>query len=616
MPQEIYNEGRVVGLSAWELFKRTALSNGADPELIPNEEQWLASMFGMGASMILKIPAGRSGVQDFELPVGSTLSGANVIIANPFTGTCALSDSGWATKVTSYGPLILNNEEYSPAAGQTPEVPYNSYYSNYKTAIAEFLKITDGIVYTKGATWIPTEDSQPEKDIDPNFNDSSTVIRLYISEPTVSDVYVLFTGFLNKYVLQGISGYAGEEEGHSVGGSTDVEGNNWKNGAMLGPEIIPWATKIVFTVPSAAYALINSLNRTIPSDVPYTIPTGGLDIDGIHFKENAINGTIRPNSIIDFNSITLTDYYSVHNLSSVLLSERTNDVVLGIGDVTNTLVAWYPGMTAANIAEEAQASDPSNANFFPPALYAVQILASGTQSLVPLDVAAPGTVKGFEDPDDAANYKNLMPNNYAIYHKHTQAGDSFSFAIANVDSANWPGTAVLQYLPQVPKVQLLAGTASAQLVALTSSDGTAYITAGTNGVTDVGPENNITWDTMLGALVDGKTLDVLGTDLHNVGTELKASHTLGVTHTISKVAGDTIEFNAGASSELDITSTVGDNGNTKYISFPNGGTVFAGENFIQFDTSTSNQQSSLKLYISPTNPGTENVPIGSIGIGW
>ena len=159
MPQEIYNEGRVVGLSAWEIFKRQALGNGVSENDIPNEREWLASMVGSGASMILRIPSGtQAGINDFELPSGSSLSAAGIIIANPFIGTCEYDESigaaNWAKKVTSYGPLILNNQEHYPNPQHTeevPEIPGDTDYSSYINSINEFSKITDGIVYIKNA---------------------------------------------------------------------------------------------------------------------------------------------------------------------------------------------------------------------------------------------------------------------------------------------------------------------------------------------------------------------------------------------------------------------------------------------------------------------------------
>ena len=85
MAQEIYNEGRVVGLSAWEIYVKNALSDGVLPENIPDERHWLSNMIGSGASMILKVPTGTTeGVHDYVLPSGSELAAAGVIVASPF----------------------------------------------------------------------------------------------------------------------------------------------------------------------------------------------------------------------------------------------------------------------------------------------------------------------------------------------------------------------------------------------------------------------------------------------------------------------------------------------------------------------------------------------------
>ena len=324
MAQEILNEGRVVGLSAWELYMREALGEGVSPDKIPSEREWLSSMIGSGASMVLRIPSGTAkGVQEFDLPSNSDLSAAGVIIANPFMGTCDWDSSNWAKKITSYSSLIQNNSTDSPSADGS-DVPYNSNYSEQECAsiVSQFMKITDGIVYTKNASWISTG-STPQKDIDPNFNESSAVVRLYIDADITSDTYVLLTGFTNKRVLQGLSGHAVLEGGVSKGGSTDILNNDWADGGMLGPEIFPWASKIVFSVPSSAYRIASSLIRTIPSDSTYTIPSGGLTIDGIKINENAIDGDVRPSSVIDYNAINLTDYYVAHGLTGSLLAERT-----------------------------------------------------------------------------------------------------------------------------------------------------------------------------------------------------------------------------------------------------------------------------------------------------
>jgi len=602
MAQEIYNEGRVVGLSAWELYMREALGEGISPDKIPNERQWLASMIGSGASMILKIPTGTTkGVHDYELPAGSELSAAGVIVANPFMGTCEWDISNWAKKVTSYSSLILNNDEYAPSDNGST-VPYDEEYSDQECAsvVSQFVKLTDGIVFTKYANWIPTGEDEPNKDIDPNFNTSSTVVRLYISADITSDLYVMFTGFTNKRILQGLSGHAAPDGDVSVGGSTDTEHNNWPNGGMLGPEITPWASKIVFSVPSSIYHMISSLTRTIPSDASYYIPEGGLNIDGFTIRENAVEGTIRPNSIIDFNAINLVDYFNENNVTSALLSEEILEGAFGVSDEVNAITAWYPGVTASDI-------NSYDAKFFPPAIYAVQATDTGNQYLVPLDTAAPGTVKGFTDPDAAFNYRQKLPNNFAIYHNTDY--NTFSFVTDNEYPEYWPGTAYLEYT-ESPKVNLTVGNVEAKLISLTDSEGNEYNTSGTDTTVPVGPTDNLNWDTLLHALANNESIDILGLQLHALGEELTEYHTIGVENTVEEVASDKLTLKA-LDPYYNISMMRAASGDANVIAV-NGGSQAAS---IKVDADFIEFGSGLRLYISSSEPnGT--IPAGSIGIGW
>lgn len=606
MAQEIYNEGRVVGLSAWEIYVKNALSDGVLPENIPDERHWLSNMIGSGASMILKVPTGTTeGIHDYVLPGGSELAAAGVIVASPFLGECAWdTDTGsWATKVTSYSPLILNEpgEGMSPSADGT-SVPYSDTYSNltYASAVSEFVKITDGIVFTRNAKWIPTG-NVPEKDINPNFNESTSVVRLYINNDVNYDIYILLTGFTNKRILQGLSGYARAEGGVSIGGSTDTANNHWASGGMLGPEIVPWASKIIFTVPSSAYNLANSLTRTIPSDAEYEART----IDGYAFKD--VSATVKANSFIDLNSIDITDYYTNHTFTtSPTLVENVTKVALGLNDSYNSLVAWYPGMTAAKINA---AQDSSG--IFPPAIYAAQVSSTGTQTLVPLDVAAPGTVKGFEDPTVAYNYVTQMPNNYAVY--HNTVNNTFSYVIqGDNDPTHWSGSAKIEYLSgDYPVVTITAGSVKSKAIALTAADFTDYSLVGANGVetTEFGPTNYLTWSAMLKALKAGKKMNVLGERLKAVGTELETTNKIGIDTTndaIAEIGAAKVTINPGATG-VGITTTTSNNSNMATLEANT--SIKVGTNFIEFSNGK-------RLYISMTDPGNTDVPDGSIGIGW
>lgn len=618
MPQEIYNEGRVVGLSAWEIFVKEALGNGVSPKDIPDEPKWLASMIGCGSSMILKIPEGtEAGVREFALPTESNLSAAGVVIANPFMGSCTWDgNTNWATKVISYSPLIQNEAGAAPSpTGNT--VPYDPDYNHsiYRSMLGDYVKITDGVVYTKNAKWLRTPSGQPYEDIDPNFNSSTTYVRLLLSETLRSDVYVLFTGFTNRRILQGLSGFAAPDGDYSIGGSTDTDHNDWINGGMLGPEMIPWSSKIIFTVPSSAYNLANTLVRTLPSDEVYDATE--FNIDGIHIS-NMKEGTAKSNPIIDFNSIVLNDYYKIHGdnnefLKPPVLQEDVSEVSFVGANTTNAIVAWYPGMTAELVNDEAGASTPSNANFFPPALYAVQITAQGSQNLVPLDVTAPGTVKGFRDPTQAYNYKMLMPDNYALYQ---DPNNNIAFVTRNEQTpTNWAGLAKLD-LTKSPKGSITAGLKSSRFISLTAPNGTQYGNQngeldGSGGTLTIGPANSPSWDNLLSAIAENKYIDILGQRLHAAGVELQASpSTFGISadNQINNIGATNITLNPSVNAKS-VSVSSDSISNIKHVTLENGSTIKVGKNFITFGND-------LRLYISRTQPTDNDVPIGSIGIGW
>lgn len=599
MPQEIYNEGRVVGLSAWEIFMREALGNGVPQSEIPDEHKWLASMIGSGASMILRIPANTSaGVYDYALPANSNLSASGVIVANPFLGDCEWDSSTWATKVISYSPLIQNTSESHPTSSS---VPYDANYTpeEYKNSVSEFVKITDGIVFTQNATWLPTESGSPNEDIDPNFNESSTVVRLCISADIDYDVKILLTGFHNKRILQGLSGFATPEGSYCIGGSTDIYHNEWPDGGMLGPEITPWASKIVFSVPSSTYVLLNQLTRTLPLGGSAAKTVGGITF-------NAANTTVKTNSLVDFAAINLTDYYTAHNIN-LQVQENVSSLSLGINDSYSTLVAWYPNFTASQIA-----SATDNSKIFPPALYAAKVTATGNQTLVPLDVAAPGTVKGFKDSTVAYNYTQQLPDNFAVYYNNTTK--MFSFVIpGEQDSTKWAGTAKLTYLSgNYPKAELVVGSITSQIISLTNASGVPY---GNNGVLDgsggtvasSGPRTLI-WDDILKSLKANQQVNILGTKLTAFANELNTSNTIGITNPTDQVGTKSLRL-TNSSGNYPVTMTTSYANGANLATLGSGTSIKSGTNFIEFSNG-------LRLYISGTNPGTSNVPVGSIGIGW
>ena len=352
------------------------------------------------------------------------------------------------------------------------------------------------------------------------------------------------------------------------------------------------------------------LDRRFPDSA--ALPTTNENIDGIKFLGTKYNGKVKSGAVIDFDAIDLLDYYSKHSQANVL-PEYLNDLGLGLHESISQLVAWYPGMTSAKLQTELSNNPRSAANFFPPALYAVKLTegdlnkSDHTVQLVPLDTAAPGTVKVFKTTTEANNYMTMVPDNYSIY-LNTE-NNTYSFVIPNVDPSEWPGAAQLLY-ETAPVVSLTAGSNSAKLIALTDSTGTVYDTDGGDGVIPIGPANNLTWSNLLQALPNNYALDVLGNKLHLLGNELTATNTIGVAanNQVSEIAATKVTVTGNYPIGITTTRNLDDN-TTNLATLDANQAYKSGTEFIEFSNG-------LRLYIANDEPSTANVPLGSIGIGW
>ena len=132
MPREIYNEGRVIGLSAYEIYLREFLTKYPDGTPA-TEQEWLASSIAMGSSLLLEVPenTGMDGFWfiDIDFPINSTLCAANTIIASYFFGTghtagmatvlnhtddpdFVVGSWGWRRPAYSYGKLLPDGSGY------------------------------------------------------------------------------------------------------------------------------------------------------------------------------------------------------------------------------------------------------------------------------------------------------------------------------------------------------------------------------------------------------------------------------------------------------------------------------------------------------------------------
>ena len=285
MPSTIYNEGRVVGFSAYEIYVRHALCE--DPTTTPASElEWLSSSIATGSSMLLKISAETaqevSGhhIINIPLPADSNLAAANTIIGSLFIGEAEVDSDGWATKVTSYGPLIENNAT-NPTAGDhsadttIPPTTYTSLLSDeYQDMLLNYVKVVDGIVVQPGH-WSANDqaDQPPHKDFSPDLS-KRPFVKIYVSDTITDDFYLLLTGFTLRTVLAGISG---------LNGSTDTDTNFHNNGGFLGPAVFPWANKIVFSVPPAYvnYFIDKRYERAIQNRQSSTSPESFQDSQAV-----------------------------------------------------------------------------------------------------------------------------------------------------------------------------------------------------------------------------------------------------------------------------------------------------------------------------------------------
>ena len=252
MPKVLYNEGRVVGLSAYEEYVRRFLSQDPDGEPA-SERDWLAASLASGASLILKVAQDADPglhVVDINLPANTNLRAANTIVAN-WTNLHVGAAGNLITKVTSYSDDLIPNKAGTgnhPNSGH--QVPGSLPHANSpvgltsadKVAIRNYFRIKDGVVLQDGSWKSNTTGKPPEMQFEPDLS-QPPIVRLLIDGAVTSDFYILLTGFIDAGVLQGVIG-------------TDVSPNvgsgiaRPENGDFLGPATFPWANKIIFGLSS------------------------------------------------------------------------------------------------------------------------------------------------------------------------------------------------------------------------------------------------------------------------------------------------------------------------------------------------------------------------------
>jgi hypothetical protein len=367
MPRQIWNEGRVVGYSAYEVYVKHALS--VDPDHEPaTEKEWLASMMAMGSSMLLRIGVDPVGLaydglhyRDIQFPEDSRLCAANTIMASFFdgegyVGTVSPSDdlTGWATKVTSYGSLINNNSTSYPSGTIDTDgtIPPTGIKEITNTTIVprikEYMKIVDGIIIQPG-TWTDNPNTPPQKDFKPTLSKYPR-LRIAFSERITTPFFLLLTGFTNRTVVDGTTGF-----------DTAVNTLSPSDGDFLGPWAFPWSAKVIFSVPSSF------INYFMNNNYTRQLKTGTSEI------------SVKSDTIIDLKQNHNSD------LSSIYFSNEDTDSTLPAKVVDINIL----GDDAAVFATYMHSDNDVK---LPPALYASLVNSEGDTKFEPVDTVAPGSL--------------------------------------------------------------------------------------------------------------------------------------------------------------------------------------------------------------------------------
>mgnify|MGYP004558670543 CR=1 FL=1 len=613
----IYNEGRVVGLSAYEIYVKQFVQDHPDEDPA-TEREWLASSLAMGNSMLLKlsnvtIPEGKDvGIIEIPLPQNSKLCAANTIIASfmfaeglPIApGTAVNSNYGsgtyfWYKEIHNLGQLIQNNStnpkdgyiasDYLTSIPPQAKLGYPSEWA--KLRLRGYMSIYDGVVIQPG-NWKASETSANCKDFEPDLSKSPVVRLLY--NQNFANATILLTGFSISTVVKGESG---------IEGSTGTE--HPENGDFLGPQAYPWANKIIFSIPSEVcnYFLNNNFERSLPQ----------TDTNSARLKEL---------SLIDSKASEAKEYYKTHQGSVIVENVKELNSLTGEytvteyneGDPIPLPKDQKPGANILTLYSRRGASAPS-------ALYESVVLVpdtlivnnkDGSQNvtqrnqdvnLYPVDVVAPGTVKLFHGDTDSNRQKireleENEPENYGLLRTNDyillQYNGTDYLPIVDVETTqstiSYISSSGSQATGQYYQNKVTTGNKSVKSISTVDKSGNALELDG-NIVASVGvgaDTSYLTWKHLLAALGNNLKLDVIGDVLRKFWK-----------HTIRSESAST-PYNSNSNGKFSIDANV------------EGNVIGSKQNYIVLGTGAN----AVRLYISKDVPTDTDIPVGSIGIGW
>lgn len=566
MPRELWNQGRVVGYSSYEMYVRQFLSENPDKEPA-SEREWLSSTVANGSSIILNVTTlGWERVDDgwektIPLDANSRLCAANTIYGSFFIGECS-QDRSKVYNVVNYGSLISNDSHSSPpdVTDQNSKIPSQAFLSsrdNLRDELKAYSSIIDGVVIQPG-TWERTEQGHPYKDLKPNMS-LPPVVKLLASDEPRSSFNILLTGFTHRAVISGVTGL----DGSTVPTSPE-------DGSFLGPAQFPWSAKIIFITPTIYTDLHTKIKYT--RKIPRTANAVTLqNLSIIDMKDDNLFSWYDTNYSESRIGMSVGPYSSLDNSASVLTVHRK-------------LSKYAPGLYGTNNINSGDTFVDDYLN--------------------PIDTVAPGNVKMFQNWSEAdmSEYESTYPGVLSMSRDDdgvvsTLDSNKTLVKLADVDVkditvANKPSTYELTDGSNVniTAKALIASTGKRKGLSLSLSNSlsdsqytiTSDVSAedakfcgntryyeGANPRSYRPRSSNISVENLLLALSQDCAIDILGKEMKILKNGLS---------------------------------------NQKYDSDGNPSDAASGQGYIQMPNG-------LRLYISSVKP-TGSIPVGSIGIGW
>mgnify|MGYP006935421936 CR=1 FL=1 len=488
MPRKIWNEGRVQGYSAYEIYLKQSLSD--NPDLQPaTEREWLASSIACGSSMVVKIPktSNDTGYLDISLPENSRLCAANVIFANLFLGNCEYdANSYFAKRVINYGFCINNKLNSHPDVNGT-QIPTTDDDTSLESVISyseAYNKIIDGVVIQPGK-WSETGDEDGQyMDLSPDMS-KSPFIRIFYSGKIESTVQILITGFTIRSVISGICGIDGSYNATSP-----------QDGTFLGPSQFPWAAKIIFSQSTATSVSLNMSNyaRQIRGESSVSKLRGKSLVDMETCDPNVFYSSKQPDAKISFDSCSLDSPDGKGNILTI----------------------------------------HSKSDKYSPAIYATRYDPNKDKYLSPFNVVGKGSVQMFDSStsdSDMKEYEKTYPGTFSLRRKDDGSVETLDenndvVPVASLSHKELSYKNLVTNDKKAKGIVTSVGNKKSLSISLSDDDNDSQLPIGDDGTSNVSigatsfnkgsmtkispSSSNVTPAYILEAIANDKSIDILG----------------------------------------------------------------------------------------------------------